>query len=107
MNPTNSTKKRLLTEAHELAQALHKVGAINKTTMREYDELCLPKVKDISARKIKTIRENAGVSQPVFARVINVSLAAIKQWERGERKPNGAALKLLNLIADRGLEGVM
>lgn len=44
------------------------------------------------------------MSQAIFARIINVSIAAIKQWERGERKPSGAALKLLNLIESRGIE---
>lgn len=34
-----------------------------------------------------------------------MSVAAIKQWERGERKPGGAALKLLNLVEEKGLEG--
>lgn len=104
---SNKTKKRLLKEAHEMAKDLHGAGVIDVITMREFDTLCLPKVHDLSPNKIKKIRCKAGVSQPVFARMINVSLAAIRQWERGERKPNGAALKLLNLVEEKGIEAVL
>lgn len=75
--------------------------------MREFDVLCLSEVRELSASKIKKLRKNTGVSQAVLAKIINVSLAAIKQWERGERKPSGAALKLLNLIETKGLETVL
>ncbi|MCD6045688.1 MAG: hypothetical protein K0R48_851 [Gammaproteobacteria bacterium] len=38
---------------------------------------------------------------------MNVSVAAIQQWERGERKPSDAALKLLNFVKEKGLEGML
>ena len=57
--------------------------------------------------KIKKFRLCAGVSQAVFAKIINVSVAAIKQWERGERKPSGPALKLLNLVESKGLDVIL
>lgn len=56
---------------------------------------------------IKRIRKQAGVSQAVLAKIINVSDAAIKQWERGERKPSGAALKLLNLVEGKGIAAIL
>lgn len=95
---------RLLSEAHEMASDLNSVGAMDVLTMREFDALCLPKLKPLSPSKIKKIRRQAKVSQAIFARIINVSLAAIKQWERGERKPSGAALKLLNLAESKGID---
>ncbi len=107
MKNTKATKKRLLTEAHEMAKSLHDASVIDKITMREFDALCLPTIKALSPRKIKSIRESVGVSQPILAKIINVSLAAIKQWERGERKPSGPALKLLHLIANKGLDSVI
>ncbi len=103
----DKTKKRLLSEAHEMAKGLHSVGAIDIPTMREFNALCIPKTRNLSAAKIKKIRRCAGVSQAVFAKIINVSLAAIKQWERGERKPNGAALKLLNLVEEKGIDAIL
>lgn len=107
MKKYDRTKKRLLSEAHEMAKALYKVGAMDLVTMREFDARCLTDVHDLSARKIKSIREDANMSQPVFAKIINVSLAAVKQWERGERKPSGAALKLLILAEKRGIKSIL
>lgn len=101
------TKKRLLKEAHNMAKNLHAIGAIDVLTMREFDALCFPNLHEPSPQEIKKIRKHTGVSQPIFAKIINVSLATIKQWERGERKPSGPAIKLLNLISDRGINAVI
>ncbi len=76
-------------------------------TMREFDALCLSEIHELSANKIKKIRHCVDVSQAVLAKIINVSVAAIKQWERGERRPSGAALKLLNLVETKGIEAVL
>jgi putative transcriptional regulator len=42
-------------------------------------------------------------SQSVFARHLGVSVSLISQWERGEKKPQGASLKLLTLVKKNGL----
>ncbi len=107
MKKIDKTSVRLLKEAHSMATDLHKVGALDITTMREFDALCLTETPKLSVTEIKSIRRHAKISQPVFARIINVSLAAVKQWERGERKPTGASLKLLNLIKNKGIEAVL
>lgn len=103
-NVKKQKNSRLLEEAHEMASDLHESGIIDMTTMREFDALCLTDVHALSPSKIKKIRRQSKMSQAIFARIINVSIAAIKQWERGERKPSGAALKLLNLIESKGIE---
>lgn len=107
MKKRDATKRRLLKEAHEMARDLHKTGVMDKVTMNEFDALCLSETHELSANKIKKIRRCAGISQAVFAKIINVSVSAIKQWERSERKPSGAALKLLNLVESKGLEAVL
>jgi putative transcriptional regulator len=58
---------------HELAEALHDHGVIDKKAMREFDESCLAPVRPMSAEEIKTLREREQVSQPVFALYLNVS----------------------------------
>jgi transcriptional regulator with XRE-family HTH domain len=50
------------------------------------------------------IRTKTNASQPVFAFYLNVTPAAVKQWENGERKPGGASVRLLQLIERKGLE---
>ena len=58
----------------------------------------IPKLSDISYKKIKKIREKVHLSQSVFARLLNVSAASIKQWEQGTRTPTGATQVLLDLL---------
>jgi putative transcriptional regulator len=92
---------------HEAASDLYAVGGLDKMTMRELDLLCLTQVEDLSAREIQALREKAGVSQGVFARVLNVKPGLISQWERGERRPSGPSLKLLSLIKAKGFDVVV
>src|SRR4030066_1319273 len=87
-----------LAAIHETMEALHDVGAINKQTMREFDEPSLPPVHTLSPEEIKALRLREHISQPVFARYLNVSKNLVSDWERGVKKPSGRALRLLALI---------
>ena len=49
------------------------------------------------------VRERAGVSQAVLAGFLNVAVNTVSQWERGERRPTGAALKLCTSSGPRDL----
>ncbi len=102
------TKQKYKSDAfeaiHSSASALRDVGAINKTTMREYDDLCLNTVAEINAQDIKRIREHVHVSQPVFARYLNTSESTVQKWETGQKRPSGMALKLLHIVEKHGLE---
>jgi putative transcriptional regulator len=51
---------------------MFRVGGISKTTMREFDESCLESVESIKPAQIRALRQQAKVSQPVFARYMNV-----------------------------------
>lgn|SRR3989344_4676193 len=104
MKKIDKTRLRLLSAAHEMAKDLHAVGAMDMVTMRKFDVHCLPHIEKFSAAKIRKLRKEVGVSQPVFAKIINVNVATIKQWERGERTPSGTALKLLFIIKNKGIE---
>jgi transcriptional regulator with XRE-family HTH domain len=42
------------------------------------------------------------LSQPVFARYLNVTTGLVSQWERDEKHPRGASLKLLTLVVKKG-----
>jgi putative transcriptional regulator len=42
----------------------------------------------------------------VFARYLNVTTGLVSQWEPGEKRPQGASLKLLSLVAKNGLVAV-
>ena len=45
---------------------------------------------------VKTIREKTGLTQNQFAATFGISLGTLRHWERGDRKPHGPALVLLN-----------
>lgn len=96
--------KSILDTVHETAQDLHEVGVMKEATLREFDALCLPPVKEYSAVQIKHIRQQNHASQGVFAAYLNTSKSTIQKWEQGAKKPNGPSLKLLNLVADKGLQ---
>jgi len=88
---------------HESALALHGVGAIDKATMRKFDESCIAKTPTFEATQIKQIRERAKVSQPIFAMYLNTSESTIQKWEAGTKKPSGMALKLLDIVHKHGI----
>ena len=88
-------------------EALHESGAIGKVTMREFDAICPPPVREFNAADIKRLRENLKFSQPVFAHHLHTSASTVRKWEQGETRPAGPALKLLNVIADKGLQAII
>ena len=95
--------KKILDMVHESAKSLHDAGIVDSLTMKKFDELCLPPAEPLSKTAIKQIRLREKMSQPIFAKCLNVSPSTIKQWETGEKKPNGAALRLLHIVQDHGL----
>ena len=97
---------KILDTVHSTADGLHKAGAMSAKTMREFDALCLPPVKKMSAAQIKRLRTRNRASQAVFAAYLNTSTSTVQKWEQGQKKPNGASLKLLNLVEQKGLEAL-
>ena len=91
---------------HETAEGLHAADVMDKQTMRKFDEACLTPVRPLSPEEIRALREREGASQAVFARYLNVTTGLVSQWERGEKHPRGASLKLLSLVARNGLTTV-
>lgn len=101
-------KCEALAAVHEMMEGLHDAGAIDKQTLREFDEACLAPAPATALKpeEIKAIREAEQVSQPVFARYLNVSKNLVSDWERGKKRPGGPALRLLSIIQRKGLEAV-
>jgi putative transcriptional regulator len=95
-----------LAAIHEAASDLHDAEVMDKRTMRRFDGLCLTPVRPLEASEIRALRERERVSQTVFARHLNVTAGLVSQWERGEKKPAGASLKLLTLVQAKGLDAI-
>jgi putative transcriptional regulator len=105
---TNKKFKSNAFEAiHSSATALHRVGAIDKTTMKSFDDSCLVAPPALKPEQIKKLRLRLRVSQPVFARYLNTSESTIEKWETGAKQPSGMALKLLFVVKKHGLEALV
>lgn len=97
----------VMASIHETAEGLHAAGVMDKQTMRKFDDACLTPIRPLAPAEIRSLREREGASQAVFARYLNVTTGLVSQWERGEKHPQGASLKLLSLVAKHGLSTVV
>ena len=104
---TTQTRSRILAAVHETAGDLHRLGFIDKRTMRNYDALCLQPVPDYDAARVMALRERLQLSQAVLAALLNTSVSTVRKWEAGDKRPGGSSQKLLDLIERKGLEAVL
>jgi putative transcriptional regulator len=101
---TKIYKSQLSAAIHETAEQLYEHGAISKVTMKEFDNSCLCPADTMLPEEIRALREREHLSQPVFARYLNVSKNLVSDWERGIKKPGGPALRLLHIVKHKGLD---
>lgn len=99
-------KSELSGVIHEMAAGLHEAGAIDKKTMRGFDKSCLTEIEQLDGAAIKAIREREALSQAAFAVYLNIGKNQVSDWERGIKKPSGAALKLLTIVKTKGIEAI-
>ena len=103
---TKQYKSDVFAAIHETAEALHDSGIIDKKTMRDFDERCLAPVEKFTPERIRALRERENISQPVFARYLNVTKGLVSAWERGTKKPSGPALRLLTIVEKKGIDSI-
>jgi putative transcriptional regulator len=106
MSKNKKYKSDVFAAIHATAIGMYDAGVIDRKTMREFDDSCLTPIHAFTAQEIRQLREREEVSQTVFARYLGMSKDTISQWERGEKKPIGASLKLLSLVAAKGLDAI-
>lgn len=54
----------------------------------------------VTPKRVRTLRDPLGLSQPLFAEALNVSRATVQGWEQGTKHPIGAARRLLEIVAE-------
>jgi len=54
-------------------------------------------VATMRPKEIRKIRTALGLSQTDFARYLGTSVACVRSWEQGMRRPQSAALRLLTI----------
>jgi putative transcriptional regulator len=108
-NPNDRLTKEML----ETANDMHRIGVMDDAT---YEKITLRHLggatkvltaAPITADDIRGLREQAHMSQAVFARYLNVTVGYVSQLERGAKRPTGAALALLNVIKRKGIEALL
>ncbi len=83
MNNAFDSIKQGLSEALEFSK-----GKKSKAVVHEFTPV-----------DVKNIRSQVGMSQNEFASAFGISVSTLRHWERGDRKPHGPALVLLNVVA--------
>ncbi len=94
----------------EMAQdGLLRKETADKITMRILGKKTFPAatLAELSPDEIRTLRENANMSQAVFAHILNVTTGYVSQLERGTKRPTGAALALLSVIKRKGMQAIL
>ena len=97
-------RSRIAKNVHQTVEGLYKIGVADLATMRDFDKSCLTSTPPLRADDVKEIREREKASQAVLANYLGVTTETVGKWERGERKIQGAALKLLSLVKENGLD---
>ena len=107
--PKTTTKFRsdIAAAMHETISDMFELGLVDKKTMREFDVRCLTQTEGLTAKEIVALREDAGVSQAVFARALNVTTDYVSKIERGAKRPTGSTLKLLALVRRKGFDAIL
>ena len=100
-------KSELMGAIHETAQDLHQAGLLSDEKMKRFDEACLTRAEPLTGDEIRAIREKEQLTQAAFAIHLNIGKNQVSDWERGIKKPSGAALKLLTLVKNKGIEAII
>lgn len=112
MTPGNKKYSRLTQALLETAKDMKTAGlldkrAYGKITMRHLGVKDKAEIKPLSGEDIRRMREQAHLSQAVFAHYLNLTVGYISQLERGAKHPTGAVLALLNVIRHKGIEAIL
>jgi putative transcriptional regulator len=102
---------RLTRELLETARDMHKSGILTKAahekiTMR-HSGIAPTVAVNLTGEEIKALRERCHVSQAVFATYLNLTADYVSKLERGEKRPSGPALVLLDVIRRKGIEAIL
>lgn len=57
-------------------------------------------LETFTSDEIKKIRNDAGMTQALFAKYMGVSVKTVEAWEAGKNQPEGAARRLLALTRE-------
>lgn len=71
---------------------------LNEAIAHAKGEPVAARIHTLAPPDIKALRRSLGFTQEQFAARLGFSVATLRHWERGDRKPHGPALVLLNIV---------
>lgn len=77
----------------ELLASVREGGAILRGTHRA------ARTTRFAEPDVRLLRERYGLSQAKFAALMGISVATLRNWEQGRRRPEGSAKVLLRVVA--------
>lgn len=80
---------------------------VDKITMDKLEALALPEIISMTPAQIRSLRDKSKLSRSVWAKILNVGVTTAQKWESGKTRPDGAALKLLNIVRKRGVTALL
>jgi len=109
---TATQPSRLSEALLEMADDARRVGVMDaaaheKITLRLLGSKADVVAEPITGDEIKSLREEAHLSQAVFARFLNLTTGYVSQLERGAKRATGPALVLLNVIRRKGIGTIL
>ncbi len=98
-------KSRLRAEIVEMTQTLREIGVVSEEELARTTKAMLgqSRVPDMTPEEITALRKTEGLTRDSMAAFLNVAKSTISEWERGVRRPTGAALKLLHVVKHNGV----
>jgi putative transcriptional regulator len=97
----------LLEMAQDMRGTLLSKDTADKITMRVLGDKAPAKPTPLAPEEIRALREEAHMSQAVFACLLNITTGYLSQLERGAKRPTGPALALLHVIRRKGIQAVL
>lgn len=76
----------------ELTRSIRQAGAIARGEKKP------ARRHELTPSRILAVRERSGLSQAQFARLLNVSVKTLQNWEQARREPTGPAKALLRIV---------
>ena len=100
---------QLLRDLLENAQNFSAYGLVSKSDLMRIKVLCEVPPTYTPERVFEIRTKHVKASQAVFASLLNVSLSTVQKWESSaaEKRPGGAAAKLLQLIEAKGIDALI
>jgi putative transcriptional regulator len=106
-DPNSRLDAELLETARDLRGTLLRKETADKVTARVLGRKMPSKPDPLEPEEVRAIRENAGLSQAVFAALLNLTTGYVSELERGAKRPTGTTLALLQIIRRKGIDAVL